>query len=149
MQRHGTGRDAIPATQNSPTAPSSAEDRKPRILVVDDNRDAVESLAILLEMMNYDVRTAGDGVEAVEATSAFSPDVVLLDIGLPRLDGYGAAQRIRGLDGGNGVYLVALTGWGQDEDIRRSRAAGFDHHLVKPVDPDALDALLRRATEAR
>jgi CheY-like chemotaxis protein len=118
--------------------------RKPRILVVDDNHDAVESLAILLEMMGYDVRTAGDGLEAVEAARTFAPDVVLLDIGLPVLNGYEAAERIRGLDGGAAVVLVALTGWGQDEDRRRSREAGFDHHLVKPVDPDALDELLRR-----
>ena len=118
--------------------------RKPRILVVDDNHDAVESLAILLEMMGYDVRTAGDGLEAVEAARTFAPDVVLLDIGLPVLDGYEAAERIRALDGGAEVVLVALTGWGQDEDRRRSREAGFDHHMVKPVDPDALEELLRR-----
>lgn len=118
--------------------------RARRVLVVDDNRDAVESLAILLEMMGYEVRTAGDGLEAVTETQAFSPDVVLLDIGLPVLNGYEAAERIRALDGGGAVVLVALTGWGQEEDRRRSREAGFDHHLVKPVDPDALEALLRR-----
>jgi CheY-like chemotaxis protein len=143
-EHHRAGAGPIPVEQDEAVR---RDERKRRILVVDDNRDAVESLAILLEMMNYDVRTAADGVEAVEATSAFSPDVVLLDIGLPRIDGYEAAQRIRALDGGSAVYLIALTGWGQDEDIRRSRDAGFDQHLVKPVDPDTLDALLRRATE--
>jgi CheY-like chemotaxis protein len=115
-----------------------------RILVVDDNRDAVESLALLLEMMDYDVRTAEDGLEALDVAQVFRPDIVLLDIGLPRLNGYETAQRVRQLDGGGDVLLVALTGWGQDEDRRRSRAAGFDHHLVKPVDLDALELLLRQ-----
>jgi CheY-like chemotaxis protein len=118
--------------------------RKRRILVVDDNRDTVESLALLLEMMEYDVRTAEDGLAALEVARAFRPDIVLLDIGLPRLDGYETAQRVRQLDDGGTILLVALTGWGQDEDRRRSAAAGFDHHLVKPVDPDALERLLRQ-----
>jgi CheY-like chemotaxis protein len=96
-------------------------------------------------MMGYDVRTAADGVEALEVAAAFRPEVVLLDLGLPRLSGYEVAQRLRGLEGCAGAFLVALTGWGQDQDRRRSREAGFDRHLVKPVDPDALDALLREA----
>jgi CheY-like chemotaxis protein len=140
----------LAAAPTSGPAPEGPREQRPsggrtqRVLVVDDNRDAVESLAILLEMMGYEVRTAGDGLEAVTETQAFSPDVVLLDIGLPVLNGYEAAERIRALDGGGSVVLVALTGWGQEEDRRRSREAGFDHHLVKPVDPDALEALLRR-----
>jgi len=140
----------LAAAPTSEPAPESPREQQPsggrprRVLVVDDNRDAVESLAILLEMMGYEVRTAGDGLEAVAETQAFSPEVVLLDIGLPVLNGYEAAERIRTLEGGARVVLVALTGWGQEEDRRRSREAGFDHHLVKPVDPDALEALLRR-----
>jgi CheY-like chemotaxis protein len=128
---------------------TGARDRKRRILVVDDNRDAVESLGMLLEMMAYDVRTAEDGLEAVDVAAAFRPDVILLDIGLPRLNGYETAQRIRQLDGGRDTLLVALTGWGQEEDRRRSREAGFDHHLVKPVDPDALEQLLQQHTAGR
>jgi signal transduction histidine kinase/CheY-like chemotaxis protein len=129
--------------------PRPAENRGQRVLVVDDNRDAVESLAMLLEMMGHEVRTASDGVEALEVATEFVPDVVLLDLGLPRLSGYEVAQRLRLLDGCARTRLVALTGWGQEEDRRRSREAGFDHHLVKPVDPDALDALLHELAGTR
>jgi PAS domain S-box-containing protein len=113
-----------------------------RILVVDDNQDAVESLAMLLRIMGNDIRTARDGLEAVEAAQEFKPHVVLLDIGLPRLNGYEVAQRIRAMSGGNQIVLIALTGWGQDEDRRQSKEAGFDHHLVKPIEPVALMKLL-------
>jgi PAS domain S-box-containing protein len=113
-----------------------------RILVVDDNQDAVESLAMLLRIMGNDIRTARDGLEAVEAAQEFRPHVVLLDIGLPRLNGYEVAQRIRAMPGGNQIVLIALTGWGQDEDRRQSKEAGFDHHLVKPIEPVALMKLL-------
>jgi CheY-like chemotaxis protein len=113
-----------------------------RILVVDDNQDAAESLGMLLEMMGHDVRTAHDGLAAVEAVAASRPDVVLLDIGMPKLDGHGAARRIRELPGGTGVVLVALTGWGQDEDRRLSKEAGFDHHMTKPVEFSDLKKLL-------
>jgi PAS domain S-box-containing protein len=113
-----------------------------RILVVDDNRDAAESLGMLLEMIGNEVRLAHDGLEAVTAAAEFRPDVVLLDLGLPKLNGYEAARAIREGTGGDGVLLVALTGWGQEEDRRRSRAAGFDHHLTKPVDFEALRKLL-------
>jgi len=113
-----------------------------RILVVDDNHDAARSLARLLKLAGNEVRTAEDGREAVVAAAAFRPDVVLLDIGLPVLNGYDAARRIRAQPWGGDMVLVALTGWGQDEDRRRSREAGFDHHLVKPVDTDTLMRLL-------
>jgi PAS domain S-box-containing protein len=113
-----------------------------RILVVDDNRDAVDSLGMLLKVMGHTVRTAYDGLEAVDAAATFKPEMVLLDIGLPRLNGYEAARRIRELADGKGVLLVALTGWGQEEDRRQSKDAGFDHHLVKPVDPAELQRLL-------
>jgi signal transduction histidine kinase/CheY-like chemotaxis protein len=139
----------VMATSVADDETRSVPGRRRRILVVDDNRDAVESLAMLLELMEYDVRTAEDGLKAIDVTREFSPDVVLLDIGLPVLNGYETARRIRELDGGGEVFLVALTGWGQDEDRRRSREAGFDHHLVKPVDPDALERLLRQTSLAR
>jgi PAS domain S-box-containing protein len=113
-----------------------------RILVVDDNRDAAESLAMMLHMMGNEVRTAHDGLEAVAAAEAFRPDVVLLDLGMPKLNGYAAARRIRQQPWGRDMALVALTGWGQDDDRRKSKEAGFDHHLVKPVEASALERLL-------
>ena len=109
--------------------------------MVDDNRDAADSLALLLTLQGSEVRTAYDGLEAIEAAAAFHPDVVLSDLGMPRMNGYDAAQRIREQCPGR-VVLVAMTGWGQEEDKRRSSAAGFDFHLVKPVDLDALEQLL-------
>jgi signal transduction histidine kinase/ActR/RegA family two-component response regulator len=113
-----------------------------RILVADDNADSAESLALLLTMRGSEVRTAHDGWEAVETAAAFGPDIVLLDIGMPRLNGYEAARKIRQQARGKRVVLIALTGWGQDEDRRRSTDAGFDFHLVKPVDFAALEQLL-------
>ena len=95
--------------------------------------------------MGNETRTAYDGLEAVEAAEAFRPDVVLLDIGLPKLNGYEACRRIREQPWGKGVTIVAVTGWGQEEDRRRSQEAGFDHHLVKPVDPADIMGLLEKA----
>ncbi|MGH8252393.1 MAG: ATP-binding protein, partial [Steroidobacteraceae bacterium] len=109
-----------------------------RFLVVDDNEDSAASLAMLLTIDGHEVRTAHDGAAAVEAVESFQPDVVLLDIGLPRLNGYEACQRIRGRPSGPDIVIIALTGWGQDEDRRKSKEAGFDHHMIKPVDYDAL-----------
>jgi PAS domain S-box-containing protein len=109
-----------------------------RILVVDDNHDSVDSLAILLRAMGNEVHTAHDGLEAVDATAEFQPHVVLLDLGLPKLNGFEAARRIREQPGGLERVLIALTGWGQEEDRRRSKEAGFDHHLTKPIDFDVL-----------
>ncbi len=113
-----------------------------RILVVDDNRDAALSLAMLLKLTGNDTQTAHDGLEALDAVAAFRPDLVLLDIGMPKLNGYDAAQRIREQPWGKNIVLVALTGWGQEEDKRRSLDAGFNFHMVKPVDPAALEKLL-------
>ncbi len=113
-----------------------------RILVVDDNRDAAESLATLLQLNGHETRTVYDGVAAVEAAARFEPDVVLLDIGLPRLDGYEAGRRIRAQHRDKRLTLVALTGRGLGEDRRRSDEAGFDAHMVKPVEPDALMRML-------
>ena len=105
-----------------------------RILVVDDNRDAADSLSVLLRFMGNEPRTAYDGIEAVAAAGEFQPDVVLLDIGLPKLNGYGAAQRIREQPWGKHMVLFALTDWGQEDDHKRSKEAGFDNHMVKPVE---------------
>jgi PAS domain S-box-containing protein len=113
-----------------------------RILVVDDNVDAASSLALMLKMMGNDVRTAHDGLEAVEEAAAFRPELVLLDIGMPKVNGYDACRRIREQPGGKNIVIVALTGWGQDEDKRRSQEAGFNIHLVKPVEPAVLEQLL-------
>ena len=117
-----------------------------RILVADDNVDSAASLAMMLEFMGNEVRTAHDGVEAVEAAAAFRPDVILLDIGMPRMNGYDACRRIREQPWGRGIAIAALTGWGQEEDKRQSGEAGFDHHLVKPVEPAALEKLLQAGT---
>ena len=116
-----------------------------RILVVDDNEDAANSLATLLEVMGHEVRTAYDGPEALTAAEEFLPAVALLDIGLPRLSGYDIARHLRERRGDE-VLLVAITGWGQEDDRRRAQDAGFDHHFTKPADFDALLALIERRT---
>jgi len=133
-----TPREAPPALARAPVVTSAL-----RILIVDDNRDAAEMLAMLLQFGGHETHTAHDGVEAVEAAMRLQPDVILLDIGLPRLNGYEAARKIREQHTDKGrPLLVALTGRGQDEDRRRSEEAGFDAHLIKPVDEIALGTLL-------
>jgi CheY-like chemotaxis protein len=112
-----------------------------RILVVDDNEDAASSLAMLLELLGHEVVTASDGEEGVTKAAAFCPHVVFLDLGMPRMDGVEAAKRLRTLPDGKQTILIALTGWGQERDLRRTRAAGFDHHLLKPIAPGALEQL--------
>jgi len=151
---HGTGTEFVvrppraAAAVNKAPGPGAAraEAAAPlparRILVVDDNKDAVDSLALLLSIIGQDVVAARDGIDALTQFERFGPEVVVLDLGLPGINGYEVARRIREVDGGRRVTLVALTGWGQDEDRRRSIAAGFDYHLVKPVDFEALKALL-------
>ena len=120
-----------------------------RILVVDDNEDSAESLTILLSLAGNETHTAYDGLEAIEAAAAFKPDVILLDIGLPKLNGYEVARKIRQQPWGQTVVLVALTGWGQEEDRRRSQDAGFNYHLTKPIDPLTLTDLLARLSLAQ
>ena len=122
-------------SQQIPTA-------KQRILVVDDNKDSGDTLSLVLKAKGHEVRTARGGLEAIELTATFLPSVILMDIGMPNLDGYEATQRIRAMECGKTVTIVALTGWNQAEDIRRSKAAGCTAHLVKPVDFAALDRLL-------
>lgn len=113
-----------------------------RILIVDDNRDGADSMSQMLEIMGNYTRTAYDRQQGVDMAEEYQPDVILFDIGMPKLNGYDACRLIREQPWGKGVVLVAVTGWGQDKDRRRSREAGFDHHLVKPVDPQALMAIL-------
>ena len=137
----GPGR---PDGNETGTAPGDGRSRDGarRILVVDDNVDAAESLALLLQMAGHQSRTAHDGPGPIAATDAFRPEVVLLDIGLPGMDGYEVARLLRERAGAEKLLLIAQTGYGQEEDRRRSRKAGFDAHLVKPVDPGALQVLL-------
>ena len=126
------------------TSPGNRQRR--RILIADDNLDAAESLATLLGLDGDEVRVAHDGLEAVELEEHFAPDVVVLDIGMPALNGYDAARLIRAR--GSKALLIALTGWGQENDKRSSREAGFDFHLVKPAEPETLRALLQQAGSA-
>jgi PAS domain S-box-containing protein len=134
------------AEQTRPPAPRAAPPPPPapgrRILIVDDNADGAESLALLLKIAGYETHTAHDGYQAVEAAERLRPHAVLLDIGLPGLNGYEVCRRLRQRPWGSQVMLVAVTGWGQDVDRHRSREAGFDTHVVKPVDPDRLMRLL-------
>ena len=125
----------------------SGGERRPRaagrrVLVVDDNRDAADSLRLLLDLYGYETAVAYSGPDGVQAAERWQPDVVLCDIGLPGLDGYGVARRLRGNPATAKARLIAMTASGQDEDRRRSREAGFEQHLVKPVGPDALHRAL-------
>src|SRR5262249_59917154 len=128
-----------------PAAPKSSL----RILIVDDNRDAADSLGMLLRLMGNDTHTAYDGQEGVDVAGEFKPDVVLLDIDLPKLNGNEACRCIREQPWGKKVVLIAVTGWGQEEDRRCSHEAGFDHHMVKPVDLQELMKLLARVKQVR
>jgi CheY-like chemotaxis protein len=122
---------------------------KLRVLVVDDNLDAVETLAMLLALWGHDVRSAGDGPTAVETAVAHRPDVVLLDISLPGMNGYEVAERLRARPELAETVLVAMTGHGQAEDKKQTLRAGFSLHLVKPVEPDVLQRLLSDLGAAR
>jgi len=119
-----------------------------RILVVDDNVDAAQSLGMLLGLRGHEARAAHSGPDAMRELGTFRPDLIVLDIGLPGMSGYEVAHRIRASDSHPGVTLVALTGWGQEEDRRRSREAGFDHHLTKPADPAELERILIAVQES-
>jgi PAS domain S-box-containing protein len=154
VQSEGPGRGSefvvrLPLTADIAVAPAPERELAAdspsiarRVLVVDDNQDAVQSLSLLLQFSGHESAIAMDGVEAVAMAESFRPEIILLDIGLPRLNGYEAARRIREQPWGKDMVLVALTGWGQDEDRKLSNEAGFDRHLVKPVDHDALLRLL-------
>jgi PAS domain S-box-containing protein len=134
-----------PASERAPATSQSGEAGPAggrRILVVDDNEDSALTMATMLELLGDETRTAHDGLDAIEAASAFRPDVILMDIGMPRLNGYDATRKIREQPWGAAIIIVALTGWGQDGDRARSKAAGCDGHLVKPVSLPDLEHLL-------
>jgi PAS domain S-box-containing protein len=143
----------VPAAAGLPAPGRDADDARPRpgkrrILVVDDLHDSADSLAMLLQSKGYDTRVAYEGEAALAALGSFRPDLCLLDLGMPAMDGYELCRRIRALPWGGEVRLVAQSGWGQEEDRRRTREAGFDQHLVKPIDPGILDAMLREFVAA-
>jgi len=130
-------------TQNTvSTQPQASANKQRRVLVADDNRDAGETLAMLLRLDGHEVHVATDGLEAVDLFARVRPEVVILDIGMPGLSGHEVARRIREQSGGQDVTLIAVTGWGQKADKDRALASGFDHHFTKPVEPDMLSALL-------
>jgi PAS domain S-box-containing protein len=138
MQAH---REAKPEQRPAP----AALEKHCRILVVDDNQDSADSLAMLLHMLGHDVKTANDGASALAAAGEFRPDVAILDIGLPKANGYDLAKQIREQPWGHDVVLVALTGWGQEQHRRRSAESGFNHHLTKPVEFEVLQQILADA----
>ena len=130
------------ADVNTTTAPNLTPSKQGfRILVVDDNHDSALSLAMMLSIMGHETQTAHDGESAVATAESFLPEVVLLDIGLPKLNGYEVAQRIREHEWGASMFLIAVTGWGQEEDRQRSSEVGLNVHMVKPVEPAALERL--------
>jgi CheY-like chemotaxis protein len=128
----------VPGPHGENRAPSA----KRRVLIADDNERGAQVLGMLLTALGNEVRLAYDGVETLEVAAEFRPEVVLLDIGMPKLNGYETARRLRREPWGRDIVLAAVTGWGQDEDKRRTREAGFDHHFVKPVEPAALQRIL-------
>jgi CheY-like chemotaxis protein len=130
------------ATEDANPRPRAVKSR--RILVVDDNEDAAKSLALLLDHLGNQVGLAHNGREAIDLVDEFRPDVVIMDIGMPEMSGYEAAAALRERDGLKGLVLIAMTGWGQEEDRKRSMLAGFDFHLVKPVPLGSLQDLLGR-----
>ncbi|MGZ5056234.1 MAG: hybrid sensor histidine kinase/response regulator, partial [Methylobacter sp.] len=136
---------AIEAVQTVPPVPPKSQSAMLRIMVVDDYADAAESLSILLQMEGHEVRTAQCGLQAIELAQEFRPQIALLDIGLPGLNGYEVANRLRALPETQETLLIALTGYGQTEDRNRSQMAGFDHHLLKPVNFEILSGLLASA----
>jgi CheY-like chemotaxis protein len=133
---------SVSPTTQRPLAAAAPSRAARRILVADDNADALETMAALLEMEGHRVDVAPDGESALAAAQALRPDVAVLDIGMPGLNGYEVARRIRAEPWGARIRLIALTGWGQAEDVERAHAAGFDHHVTKPVDLDALQDLV-------
>ncbi|RFP14529.1 MULTISPECIES: ATP-binding protein [unclassified Duganella] len=133
----GAARDPV-----TPSAAGAADGRKLQVLVVDDNQDAADSLAALLEIDGFDAHAVYDGASAIAASAEHPPDLIILDLGMPGMDGYETARAIRQRPGADGILMIALTGWGQGDARRRSGEAGFDHHLVKPVE---LDQIVRLA----
>jgi CheY-like chemotaxis protein len=145
VDRGSTFEIRLPAVDDATLERQPSRGARPaarRVLVVDDNVDAAQALALVLQLDGHEVRAAFGAAEALGCALESPPDVVLLDIGLPEMDGYAVARELRRKPELAGVRLVALTGYGQPEDRERARDAGFDAHLVKPVDPELLDAAL-------
>jgi PAS domain S-box-containing protein len=139
----------LPLSKATPEQSESAPAEMPRtaglrVVIVDDNADAADSLAMVLELEGHKVRTAGDGIAGLELIGEFAPQAVILDIGLPGLNGYELARRIRHEHHDTGILLIAVTGWGQQQDKQTAEEAGFDHHFTKPVDPRELQRVLSR-----
>jgi signal transduction histidine kinase/DNA-binding response OmpR family regulator len=141
--------EALPAPASTSHSHTASQPLRRRVLIVDDNTDAAHSLAMLMEIGGHATQLCYDGQSALTEAEKFRPEVVLLDIGLPGLDGLEVARRIRAMNLSPRPMLVALTGYGQNDDVRRSREAGFDHHLVKPTDPQTLIALLSSAPQPK
>jgi CheY-like chemotaxis protein len=137
-----------PATAPAEDEPEPAARAQRRVLIVDDHPDAGLSLAMLLRLAGNETRAVHDGLAAIDEAERFRPDIVLLDIGMPRIDGYETCRRIRERPWGRALRVIALTGWGQERDRERAREAGFDGHLVKPVDPGALMRLIAETPPA-
>jgi PAS domain S-box-containing protein len=136
-------RTILDSQRPAKVTPREGRPRVRRVLIADDNREAAESLAMLLRMEGHDVTVAYQGGEALAAFSTLQPEVVVLDIGMPELDGYAVARQVRQLSVGRGVLLIAATGWGQEADKAQALAAGFDYHFTKPIEPGMLSQLLR------
>ncbi len=145
VARNGAGDSSLGGGAGAPPNPRA---HACRILVVDDNQDGADLMSVLLKLQGHAVEVAHDGVAALKSAAAFDPDVVLLDIGLPGLDGYAVAKQLRDSATGRPPCLIAMTGYGTDEDRRRTQEAGFDHHIVKPIEPADLNALLARSMAA-
>jgi CheY-like chemotaxis protein len=139
----------VPQAGAAPGETHAQAPRACRILVVDDNKDAAETLAELLRMLGNEVAVALDGSSAVERVAQFGPDVVLLDIGLPDMNGYEIAQRLKAEPALEGTMLVAVTGYGMEEDRRRAARSGFEHHFTKPIDLRTLQRLLQQQVGVR
>jgi CheY-like chemotaxis protein len=138
---------ADPASPADP-APAQMQASQPQsrgVVVADDNRDGAEIMALLLNLSGYEVYIAHSGTEALALAAQHRPSIAILDIGMPGMNGYEVATRIRDEPWGAGIQLIAVTGWGQDEDKRKALDAGFDHHLTKPIDPDELQRLMTPA----
>jgi CheY-like chemotaxis protein len=136
--------DRGPRLGMPPGAGAPGNGNQPRVLIVDDNADAANSLGRLLSLLGYQTLVVHDGPSAIREVERFSPGVVLLDLGMPGMDGLQTAEQIRALPAGRDVFLIAVTGWGQERDRQRTEAAGFIAHLTKPVNTDQLESLLKR-----
>jgi CheY-like chemotaxis protein len=140
--------ERVPRTSGPSASPEAGAILR-KILVVDDNRDSVESLAMLLKMLGHETYLAYDGLEAVQTAERIRPELILLDIGLPKLNGYEVCRKIREQEWSQATVIVALSGWGQEADRRKSEEAGFNHHMVKPLDYNLLMDVLAELPSPR